>query len=69
AAGEARPVGRLVMKIVIAADGSVTSVRDDGSDLANHDATTCMVHATEKLTFPQPEGGATTVRVPVVFAH
>jgi len=67
--GSARPVGRVVAKIAIAADGSVTSVQDDGSDLANRDTTACILKATELLAFPQPEGGATTVRVPMIFAH
>jgi hypothetical protein len=64
-----RPVGRVVAMITIASDGSVTSVRDDGSDLANHDATACILKATQLLSFPQPEGGATTARVPIVFSH
>lgn len=61
--------GRVVTKLVIARDGSVTSAQDDGSDLTDKDVTACVVHAFSGLSFPQPEGGPVTATVPIVFSR
>jgi hypothetical protein len=64
-----RALGRVVAKVSIAKDGSVTSAKDDGSDLADKAVTACVIAGLEHLSFPEPQGGAMTVRVPIVFRH
>jgi hypothetical protein len=64
-----RVTGRVVAKVAIAKDGSVTSAKDDGSDVADKKITTCVIGAMQHMTFPEPQGGAMTVRVPLVFRH
>ncbi len=59
--------GRATTKFVIAADGSVKSTQDGGSDMPDQGVTMCVVHAFGNLSFPQPEGGIVTVVAPLVF--
>ena len=60
--------GRVVVRFVIAADGSITDVRDEGSTLASPEAVSCMLEIYRKLRFPAPEGGIVTVVYPIQFA-
>ena len=64
-----RPVGHVVAKMTIASDGSVSSVTDDGSTLSNADITSCMLDSLRLLSFPQPDGGTSTVHLPIDLAH
>jgi len=60
--------GRVKVRFVIRADGSVADVTDDGSDLPNRTVALCVLRAFESMRFPSPEGGSVTVVYPLVFA-
>jgi hypothetical protein len=60
--------GRVSVKFVIAADGSIKSMLDSGSDMPDQGVTSCVVHGFGNLSFPQPEGGIVTVIAPLVFS-
>ncbi|MFO0743349.1 MAG: AgmX/PglI C-terminal domain-containing protein, partial [Labilithrix sp.] len=57
--------GRVSVRFVIAADGSVTTSGNGGSDLPDASVVSCVVSAVRGLTFPQPEGGVVTVVYPI----
>lgn len=59
--------GKVTSRFVIAKDGSVESVSDGGSDLADSGVVSCVLSSFNGLSFPQPEGGAVTVTYPVHF--
>lgn len=59
--------GRVVTKFVIGRDGAVAQASDAGSDLASQDVVSCVVRSFNNLSFPQPEGGVTTVVYPIVL--
>lgn len=60
--------GRVVMRFVIERDGSVGTVNDAGSTLANERAIECIRAAFYQLTFPEPEGGIVTVVYPITLS-
>jgi hypothetical protein len=55
------------VKFVIDRSGAVSTAADAGSDLADRAVITCIVHAFENLSFPQPEGGVVTVVYPLLL--
>ncbi len=59
--------GRVAARLVVAPDGSVTSVSNGGSDLPSPAAVACVLQAFERLSFPAPEGGGVQVVVPLFF--
>ncbi len=63
-----KAAGRVTMQFVIGKDGSVTSTKDNGSDIGDAKMVACIKGAFDKITFPQPEGGTVTVIYPLVFA-
>ncbi len=60
--------GRVVIRFVIGRDGSVSSVADGGSTLADREVVSCIVRSAYVLSFPQPEGGIVTVTYPLMLA-
>src|SRR5262249_42246624 len=60
--------GRVTVRFVIAADGSVSSASNGGSDLPDATVISCIVRAFNGLSFPQPEGGIVTVSYPLMFS-
>ncbi|MFO0591247.1 MAG: AgmX/PglI C-terminal domain-containing protein [Polyangiaceae bacterium] len=60
--------GRVSIRFVIDANGSVTTSANGGSDLSDASVVSCVVAAVRGLTFPQPEGGVVTVVYPINFA-
>ena len=61
------PKGRVTVRFVIGHDGSVTSVSDAGSTVANEGFVRCVLDAFTTLRFAPPEGGTITVIYPLVF--
>lgn len=59
--------GRVSVRFVIARDGSVTNVRDGGSDLPDRGVVSCVMRAYFGLSFPKPEDGIVTVVYPIQF--
>jgi hypothetical protein len=59
--------GRVVVRFVIARDGSVATAADGGSDLTDKTVRDCVVAAFQNISFPAPEGGIVTVTYPIVF--
>jgi hypothetical protein len=53
---------------VIGRDGSVSNVKNGGSDLPDNDVVSCVLGAYHGLSFPEPEGGIVTVVYPIQFA-
>jgi hypothetical protein len=60
--------GRVIVRFVIARDGTVSLVADGGSDLPDADVVSCVMRAFSGLQFPQPDGGVVTVNYPIVFS-
>lgn len=59
--------GRISVTFVIARDGSITSVKDGGSDMPDTGVVQCVVRGFGNLSFPQPEAGIVTVTFPLIF--
>lgn len=59
--------GRIAVRFVIAAAGSVTRSDSAGSDLPDAGVVSCVVRSFTGLTFPQPEGGVVNVVFPLLF--
>jgi hypothetical protein len=60
--------GTIKTKFVIGPSGETQSVTlADGSDLKDATTTACVMRGIGNLSFPQPEGGATTVVYPITF--
>jgi hypothetical protein len=59
--------GRVAVKFVIGADGSVTSVSGGGSDMPDPGVVGCVTAGFRNLSFPAPEGGVVSVVFPLVF--
>ena len=59
--------GRIAVKFVIAKDGSVSTVSNNGSDLPDPAVVSCVVRAFTNLAFPSPEGGVVVVVYPIRF--
>ena len=59
--------GRVSIRFVIDANGSVTTSANGGSDLPDSSVVSCVVAAVRGLAFPQPEGGVVTVVYPINF--
>jgi hypothetical protein len=57
--------GVVNVRFVIGRDGSVTTVRDDGSTLPDQGVVRCVVRAFQNFAFPAPEGGVVTVLFPI----
>jgi hypothetical protein len=53
--------GTVTTRFVIVKDGSVASVSDAGSTLADTNAVACIVRSFGALSFPQPENGVVVV--------
>jgi hypothetical protein len=60
--------GRVTVRFVIDATGSVASAADGGSDLPDPGVVSCVVSAFRNVGFPAPEGGTVTVVYPILFA-
>ena len=60
--------GRVVVRFVIGQDGAVSSAADGGSELPDAAVVSCVVRASQALSFPAPEGGIVTVTYPFTFA-
>ncbi len=60
--------GRVTIRFVIGADGSVSDLRDDGSTLPDPEVVACVMKGFAGLSFPVPEGGPVTVVYPIAFA-
>jgi hypothetical protein len=61
--------GRVVVRFVIAPDGSVSEARDDGSTLTNPSTISCIIGVFIRLRFPEPDGGSVTVVYPLHFSE
>jgi hypothetical protein len=60
--------GRVNVSFSIDGTGSVTEVKDGGSDLPDSSVVTCVVHGFEKLSFPEPENKKPVkVVYPIIF--
>jgi hypothetical protein len=57
--------GRVVVRFVIARDGSVQIAQDGGSGFADSNVTSCIVRAFYSLSFPAPEAGTVQVTYPL----
>lgn len=57
--------GRVAIRFVIGADGSVKNASDAGSSLPDRAVVGCIQSAFYGLSFPQPEGGIVTVVYPI----
>lgn len=64
----AQLTGRVSARFVIGRDGSVSSVTDGGSDMADDEVRICVLKAFYGLRFPRPSGGIVTVVYPIVLA-
>jgi len=60
--------GRVMVRLVIDASGSIASAEDAGSDLPDSTVTNCVFGTLGNLAFPQPEAGSATATVPIVFS-
>jgi hypothetical protein len=60
--------GRVTVKFVIDAHGTVASAADGGSDLSDHAVVACLLERFRMLTFPAPEHGEVTVLYPLLFS-
>ena len=60
--------GRVSVAFAIDREGSVSTVRDSGSDLADSTVTQCVVKSFYSLSFPPPAGGIVTVVYPLTFS-
>jgi hypothetical protein len=61
-----RLTGRILVRFVVAPDGSVSHASNDGSDLPP-EVIGCVVGVFGTLRFPRPERGAVTVTFPLRF--
>ncbi len=59
--------GRVNVRFVIGADGSVASVMNGGSSLPDSSVVNCVIRAYYGLTFPKPSGGIVTVVYPLIL--
>lgn len=59
--------GAVSVLFTIGRDGNVTDVKEGGSDIDDHRVISCIVDSFRSLTFPEPEGGIVTVRMPIRF--
>ena len=60
--------GRVSMRFVIGAEGSVSSVANAGSDLPDPTVIACVAKSFKNLSFPQPDSGVVTVVFPIRFS-
>ena len=60
--------GRVTTKFVIGSDGSVSSAKDNGSDIPDQSVVQCVVRGFSNIAYPQPEGGIVVVTAPVMFS-
>jgi len=68
AAAKPRLQGRVVVAFSIAADGTVASAMDGGSDLPDPSVVQCIVRAFSSLVFPKPESGTVAVTYPLMLS-
>ncbi|MEZ4232359.1 MAG: AgmX/PglI C-terminal domain-containing protein [Polyangiaceae bacterium] len=60
--------GRVTVRFVIGADGSVSNASNGGSDLPDSGVVGCVVRGFYSLGFPSPENGIVTVVYPIMFS-
>lgn len=60
--------GKIAVRFQIGRDGSVTSVRNGGSDMPDIEVLACVAKGFQGLKFPAPEGGIVTVVYPIMFS-
>lgn len=54
--------GKVVVRFVLARDGAVAAVQDDGSDFPDEHVVQCVLHVVMTLQFRPPEDGVVIVR-------
>jgi hypothetical protein len=59
--------GRVSVRFVIDAEGSVSNASVAGNELPDCDVTACVRDEFKKLTFPKPEGGNVTIVYPITL--
>lgn len=59
--------GRIVVRFVIARDGSVSSADDAGSTLPDANVIACVLDVFRALTFPKPTGQPVMIVYPMQF--
>jgi Ca-activated chloride channel family protein len=62
-------VGRVTAGFVINGEGTVSNVRNVGSDLPDSGVVSCVLSAFYGLSFPAPESGTVTVTYPILFGE
>lgn len=61
--------GKVLVKFVISAEGSVTSAEIAGSSLANAEVESCILYSFKRMTFAAPDdGGVVIVSYPLIFS-
>lgn len=60
--------GKVAVKFVINADGSVSSAAASDTNITDADMVSCVCGAVKKMAFPQPDGGAMVVTYPFNFS-
>lgn len=61
--------GKVVARFVIARNGAVAAVQDDGSDVPDERVVQCVLHHLLKLEVRPPEGGEVVVRYRLELRH
>ncbi|MCB9679130.1 MAG: AgmX/PglI C-terminal domain-containing protein [Alphaproteobacteria bacterium] len=59
--------GSMVLKVVVGADGRVSSAKAEDDTVGDAQLTSCLIASARKLRFPS-SGGVTTVEMPLVFS-
>jgi hypothetical protein len=62
-----RLAGTVRVKFVIDRAGDVATAMNGGSDIDDQGVVSCILHAVQNITFPQPDGGIVTVVYPMTF--
>lgn len=61
--------GKVIVKFVISADGSVTSADIKESNLGNTEVESCVIYSFKRMTFAAPKGGGVViVSYPLIFS-
>ena len=60
--------GKVLVKFVINADGSVSSAAASDTNITDADMVSCVCGAVRRMAFPQPDGGAMVVTYPFNFS-
>ncbi len=59
--------GKVLARLVIAADGRVDQAADAGSDLADPATIDCVLSVYKSIVFPPPQGGAMSIVYPLLL--